>query len=109
MDTWQMIKAERASLVDAVAALPDTNWSKPSLCAGWSVREVVADARWPVRLVMAQGLRTPSTAMNPCTGKISGGESSPAAVTAGPRIAPNAAKDSSSCHTSTTRIPVGVR
>jgi len=41
MDTWQMIRDERASLVDALAALPPADWGKPSLCAGWSVREVV--------------------------------------------------------------------
>jgi uncharacterized protein (TIGR03083 family) len=42
MDTWQMIRAERASLVDALAQLPDGDWDKPSLCTGWSVRDVVA-------------------------------------------------------------------
>jgi uncharacterized protein (TIGR03083 family) len=42
VDTWQLISSERASLVDALAALPDTAWDKPSLCAGWSVRDVVA-------------------------------------------------------------------
>ncbi|HET6214681.1 MAG TPA: maleylpyruvate isomerase family mycothiol-dependent enzyme [Micromonosporaceae bacterium] len=42
MSTWQMIRAERASLVDALAALPDADWDKPSLCTGWSVRDVVA-------------------------------------------------------------------
>jgi len=41
MDTWQMIEEERASLVDALAALPDADWDKPSLCPGWTVREVV--------------------------------------------------------------------
>ena len=41
MDTWQMIKAERASLVDALEKLPDADWDKPSLCTGWTVREVV--------------------------------------------------------------------
>ena len=41
MDTWQMIKEERASLVDALAALPDAAWSTPSLCPGWTVRDVV--------------------------------------------------------------------
>jgi uncharacterized protein (TIGR03083 family) len=41
MDTWQMIRAERASLVDALAALPDSAWDRPSLCTGWSVRDVV--------------------------------------------------------------------
>jgi uncharacterized protein (TIGR03083 family) len=41
MDTWQMIEEERASLVDALAALPAAAWDKPSLCEGWTVREVV--------------------------------------------------------------------
>lgn len=41
MDTWQMIQAERASFVDALATLPDNAWEKPSLCTGWSVRDVV--------------------------------------------------------------------
>jgi uncharacterized protein (TIGR03083 family) len=41
MDTWQMIGKERASLAAALGALPDADWTKPSLCAGWSVREVV--------------------------------------------------------------------
>jgi uncharacterized protein (TIGR03083 family) len=41
MDAWQMIEAERAGLVDALAALPDSAWAEPSLCPGWSVRDVV--------------------------------------------------------------------
>ena len=41
MDTWQMIKTERASLVDALDKLPDADWDKPSLCARWTVRDVV--------------------------------------------------------------------
>jgi uncharacterized protein (TIGR03083 family) len=41
MDTWQMIKDERTSLVNALAELPDAAWDKPSLCDGWTVREVV--------------------------------------------------------------------
>ncbi|GAB1643662.1 maleylpyruvate isomerase family mycothiol-dependent enzyme [Krasilnikovia sp. MM14-A1259] len=42
MDTWQMIRAERQSLVDALAGLPVPAWEQPSLCAGWTVRDVVA-------------------------------------------------------------------
>ncbi|MEU5722405.1 maleylpyruvate isomerase family mycothiol-dependent enzyme [Micromonospora sp. NPDC047738] len=42
MDTWQMIKAERASLVDALDKLSDADWDQPSLCVNWTVREVVA-------------------------------------------------------------------
>jgi uncharacterized protein (TIGR03083 family) len=41
MDTWAAIRAERASLVEALAALPADAWDKPSLCAGWRVRDVV--------------------------------------------------------------------
>jgi uncharacterized protein (TIGR03083 family) len=37
-----MIRTERSSLVDALAGLPAADWSKPSLAAGWSVRDVVA-------------------------------------------------------------------
>ncbi len=42
MDTWQMIAAERASFVEALAGLADADWVRPSLCAGWTVRDVVA-------------------------------------------------------------------
>jgi uncharacterized protein (TIGR03083 family) len=41
MDTWQMIRQERASLADALAALPAESWDSPSLCPAWRVREVV--------------------------------------------------------------------
>lgn len=42
MDTWQMIRAERESLAGALAGLPAGDWDRPSLCAGWTVRDVVA-------------------------------------------------------------------
>ena len=41
-DTWPQIHAERAALADRLGALPDDDWSKPSLCAGWSVKDVAA-------------------------------------------------------------------
>jgi uncharacterized protein (TIGR03083 family) len=37
-----MIREERASLVDALGKLSDADWDKPSLCTGWTVRDVVA-------------------------------------------------------------------
>src|SRR5262245_52819299 len=37
-----MVRAERATLVDALAALPADDWDKPSLLPGWKVRDVVA-------------------------------------------------------------------
>jgi uncharacterized protein (TIGR03083 family) len=42
VDNWQMITAERAAQVDGLAALPAADWDRPSLCAGWTVRDVVA-------------------------------------------------------------------
>jgi uncharacterized protein (TIGR03083 family) len=42
MGTWDMIRTERASLVDALAGLPADDWSRPSLASGWAVRDVVA-------------------------------------------------------------------
>jgi uncharacterized protein (TIGR03083 family) len=42
VDTWQMIKAERAAQADALAALPAADWDKTSLCTDWTVRDVVA-------------------------------------------------------------------
>lgn len=42
MGTWDMIAEERASLVEALAALPADAWDKPSLLPGWTVRDVVA-------------------------------------------------------------------
>ena len=41
MDTWEMIRTERASLADALSGLSGADWAKPSLCPGWSVRDVV--------------------------------------------------------------------
>src|SRR3954468_10203989 len=42
MNTWNAIGTERASLADALIRLSGDAWGRPSLCAGWSVREVVA-------------------------------------------------------------------
>ncbi|GAB3366779.1 maleylpyruvate isomerase family mycothiol-dependent enzyme [Amycolatopsis echigonensis] len=39
---WPQIHAERAALADDLAHLSDARWSTPSLCAGLSVREVLA-------------------------------------------------------------------
>ncbi|WP_280232843.1 maleylpyruvate isomerase family mycothiol-dependent enzyme [Nocardia cyriacigeorgica] len=39
---WQAIAAERRRLIELLAALPDSDWHRDSLCEGWRVREVVA-------------------------------------------------------------------
>ena len=41
-ETWQLVHAERAALAADLDALPDDRWATPSLCAGLSVREVLA-------------------------------------------------------------------
>lgn len=39
---WPLIKAERAALIADLEGLTEAQWSAPSLCAGWSVRDVLA-------------------------------------------------------------------
>lgn len=39
---WTAVHAERAALADDLATLTEDRWSQPSLCAGWSVQDVVA-------------------------------------------------------------------
>ena len=47
MDTdqlWVTIHHERARLLDLLRSLDDAEWDRPSLCAGWRVRDVAAHA-----------------------------------------------------------------
>ena len=54
---WVHIDRERASLADFLEGLPEQAWEQPSLCEGWSVRDVAAhltfsqararDVAWP--------------------------------------------------------------
>lgn len=44
MKPREMLSAERASLAEFLHTLSDDDWSAPSLCQGWSVRDVVAHA-----------------------------------------------------------------
>ncbi len=39
---WPVIHTEREALADDLAGLDDAKWSTPSLCPGWTVREVLA-------------------------------------------------------------------
>ncbi|WP_030896906.1 maleylpyruvate isomerase family mycothiol-dependent enzyme [Streptomyces sp. NRRL S-474] len=41
-DAWPLIRAERAALAAALADMTDERWETPSLCAGLTVREVLA-------------------------------------------------------------------
>jgi uncharacterized protein (TIGR03083 family) len=39
---WQVIDAQRGSLADLLDDLSDDQWRQPSLCTGWTVRDVAA-------------------------------------------------------------------
>ncbi|TDD30894.1 maleylpyruvate isomerase family mycothiol-dependent enzyme [Actinomadura sp. KC06] len=39
---WQVIDAQRRGLADLLENLSDDQWRQPSLCAGWTVRDVAA-------------------------------------------------------------------
>lgn len=41
-DTWSLVHAERAAMIDDLTDLDDGQWEVPSLCAGWTVHDVVA-------------------------------------------------------------------
>jgi uncharacterized protein (TIGR03083 family) len=41
-ELWQVLDAERAGLADLLAGLTPEQWATPSLCTGWTVREVAA-------------------------------------------------------------------
>lgn len=42
MDTWASIKNGREALADYLAGLSADDWNRPSLCAGWTVKDVAA-------------------------------------------------------------------
>jgi len=39
---WQAIDTQRAEVCDLLDGLGDEDWARPSLCAGWTVRDVAA-------------------------------------------------------------------
>ena len=40
--SWQVITEQRLDLARLLDKLPETEWERPSLCAGWRVRDVAA-------------------------------------------------------------------
>src|SRR5712692_2314247 len=44
-----VIAAERGDLAEMLAALPEQEWDRPTLCAGWRVRDLVAHVTMPLR------------------------------------------------------------
>jgi uncharacterized protein (TIGR03083 family) len=39
---WPLIRTERVALISDLESVPEAQWSTPSLCAGWTVRDVLA-------------------------------------------------------------------
>lgn len=39
---WSLVHGERAALIEDLAGIDDKRWEEPSLCAGWTVHDVVA-------------------------------------------------------------------
>ena len=57
---WRHIDAERTFLADLLESLPDDGWEHPSLCSGWTVRDVGAHltfAQTPVRHLLWPAVR----------------------------------------------------
>ena len=42
VDIWPVVHSERSALASDLAALTEEQWSTPSLCSTWSVRDVLA-------------------------------------------------------------------
>lgn len=63
MDTnavWHHIDTERAWLAEVLESLPDQAWQRPSLCDGWTVRDVAAHltlSQTPVHELLWPALR----------------------------------------------------
>lgn len=58
-DIWAWVHAERAALIADLSPLDVSQWEHPSLCAGWSVHDVVAhlvDSARTTRLGFVVGL-----------------------------------------------------
>ena len=41
-DIWPTVHAERTSLATDLRELSAEDWTRPSLCTGWTVRDVLA-------------------------------------------------------------------
>lgn len=41
-EVWDAVATERSALLHLLEGLPESDWSRPSLCEGWRVRDVAA-------------------------------------------------------------------
>ena len=58
MEHWDAIATARRTLADQLEALTPEQWATQSLCAAWSVRDVVAHLVMPHKVTMARFLIT---------------------------------------------------
>src|SRR5688500_19446497 len=42
MDGWELVRSERAALIEFLAGLEPADWQAQSLCPAWTVHEVAA-------------------------------------------------------------------
>jgi hypothetical protein len=54
---WPLIHAERRALADDLSSLDDEQWSTPSLCGDWSVRDVLGHMTATARMTPLAFLR----------------------------------------------------
>lgn len=52
--TWQLVDRQRAVVADLLADLTDTEWRQPSLCPGWTVRDVAGHLALQHRITAPQ-------------------------------------------------------
>jgi len=55
-EMWAVLDAERASLADLLAELSADEWAHPSLCVGWTVRDVAAHLTLAPRITVGSAL-----------------------------------------------------
>jgi uncharacterized protein (TIGR03083 family) len=57
---WQAVDAQRTALADILDQLSDDDWRRPSLCRGWTVRDVAARLtlqKFPIPLAVSEVFR----------------------------------------------------
>ena len=53
MSIWPTVAAERGALADDLRSLTEEQWSTPSLCDGWTVRDVLAHMTGTAKITTA--------------------------------------------------------
>ena len=62
-EKWRVIAGQRRVLADLLAGLDDEQWTRPSLCTEWRIKDVAAHVALPpqspgIVRILAKGLRT---------------------------------------------------